>query len=120
MSDVLDAYNSIKEDGGAITITFDNDDIVDAVEEDFDLNADIAISTYAVRTGFKQEVIDGTLVKLGDCKFIVPAYGLDSIDIKTNYKRCSVSFAGEDWKVIDVKPISPAGTDIIYYLHSRK
>ena len=50
MSDVLDAYNSIKEDGGAITITFDNDDIVDAVEEDFDLNADIAISTYAVRT----------------------------------------------------------------------
>lgn len=120
MSDVTDAYNSIKEDGGSIVITYSNDAIIDAVEEDFNNSADISVSTYAVRTSFKEDVVDGTMIKSGDCKLIVPAYGMDSLSIKTNYKKCSVSFAGETWNIVDVKPISPAGTDIIYYLHSRK
>jgi hypothetical protein len=120
MSDALEAYNQIKEDGGEAIIIFNGIDMIDPVEEDIIDGTDITVNTYGVRTNFKEELVDGTMIKKDDCKIIVPAYGLDSIDIKNNYTRCSVTFSSTQWNIIDVKPISPSGTDIIYYLHARK
>lgn len=155
MSDVIDAYNSIKEDGGKVTIIYEPLEIVDPVEESDkeydpveeetppaggsggteepedpedqgdtedpeDTEDPNTYTTYGVQLSFSDDLIDGSLIKYSDCKIIVPALGIEALDIKKNFQSCRVIFGNDTWKIMNVKSISPYGADIIYYLHSRK
>lgn len=152
MSDVIDAYNSIKEDGGKVTIIYEPLEIIDPVEEsdkeydpveeetppsggsgsgpegpgepeepsEEETEDPNTYTTYGVQLSFTDDLIDGSLIKYSDCKIIVPALGIEDLNIKKNFQSCKIIFGEETWKILNVKSISPYGTDIIYYLHSRK
>ena len=120
MSDVLDAYNSIREDGGSATVTLIVDQTVNPLTGTSASGSDTSVSTYAVQSNFQTSDIDGSLVKFGDCKLMIPSYGLDSLSVKDNKTRLRITFGSETWKVNDVKTIAPYGVDILYIFHARK
>lgn len=120
MSDVLDAYNSIKEDGGAITITLIGDQTVNPLTGVASGDDDVSVSTYGVQSKFKLSDVDGTLVRIDDCKFIVSAYGLESLSVKENKVNLRITWNSETWGVQNINTIAPYAEDILYIFHSRK
>lgn len=120
MGDIIDVYNSIKEDGGSITVTLVADKTVNPLTGVSSSATDVVISTYGVQTNFKNSDIDGTIIAIGDCNMIVPSYGLESLDVKNNKVRLRITSNSDVWKVRNIKTLSPYGEDIIYTFHMRK
>lgn len=120
MSDVLDAYNSIKEDGGELTMTLIGDQTINPLTGVQSGDSDVSISTYGVQTSFELSDVDGSLIRIDDCKFLVPAYGLEGLSIKSNKVNLRIDWNSETWKIQNIKSISPYGVDILYICHSRK
>lgn len=120
MSDLIDAYDSISEDGGPVTITLEGDSVVDPVTETIIPGTDVSISTFGVQKNFKLADIDGSIVQYGDCELIIPAYGIESLSVKDNKNKLTIIFNSETWKVIGIRPLAPYAVDILYYFHLRK
>lgn len=120
MSDVLDAYNSIKDDGGAAIVTLIASPTMNPLTGLTPAGSDVSVSTYAVQTNFDISDIDGSLVIAGDCKMIIPAYGLESLSVKDNKARIKITFNSEIWTVRGIITVAPYGVDILYKFHLRK
>lgn len=120
MTDVLDAYNAIKEDGGEITITLLGDQTINPLTGTSSGDADVTEETYGIQTNFKTSDIDGSLVRIGDQKMIVPAHGLEPLSVRDNKAKLRVTCNSGTWKVNHIETLSPYDVDIIYYLFLRK
>lgn len=120
MSDLMDAYNAIMDDGGAITVSLLADLTVNPLTGTASSDSTISVSTYGVQTNLKTSDIDGSLVRIGDQKMIVPASGLESLDVRNNKVRLRVSCNTGIWKVNHITTLAPYDVDILYYFFLRK
>lgn len=120
MSDVTDAYNAILEDGGPITVSLLADLTVNPLTGVSSSDSTLTVPTYGVQTNLKTSDIDGSLVRIGDQKMIVPALGLESFNVRDNKVRLRVSCNTGTWKVNHIGTLAPYDVDILYYFFLRK
>jgi len=66
----------------------------------------------AVFLNYKQDYIDGTLIQEGDQQVFIPADGLT----EAPQLNGQIIRNGEEWKIMNVKPLSPNGQLIMYEL----
>ena len=76
-----------------------------------------AVSTDTVTKGIEQtiksELIDGTRIKTGDRLFVLGNSFAPTVDD-------DVLIGAVAWSIINVRPVSPAGTDLVYFVQVRK
>ena len=75
--------------------------------------------TAAVWLSYKDNRVDGAIIRRGDQRVLVPAADLGSIE-PNNITDSIVRASGEAWNIVEVKPLSPNGQKIIYELQVRK
>lgn len=73
----------------------------------------IAVAPYSiegvgVKLNYKNGEIDGSVVIMGDAKFLLSTRAVPLIDMR-------VTLAGEVWRVISVSPLAPDSTDVVFY-----
>lgn len=68
-----------------------------------------------VALDYDQKDVDGTVIKAGDCKVYVAVAGLAIVPTTTDH----VIIGGKVYTVIQVKPLSPAGTTVYFDLQCR-
>lgn len=79
----------------------------------------IAVAPYSitgtgVKLNYKTGEIDGSVVLMGDAKFLLSTRDVPLIDMR-------VTLAGETWRVIAVHTLAPDSTDVVLYtLQLRK
>lgn len=76
----------------------------------------VDVSTYAIRTEYKKNEIDGTVVQQGDCLLLVPAYGLQS-GLDTTYQ---VLIDSEVQNVVHIGTISPGNVPLLFKIQVRE
>lgn len=84
---------------------------------EFDEGSDPVVTTYAapgLKVGYKQSDNDGTLIKQGDQKLYVPAFGF--IRPVTDEK---VLVGSTSYSIVSVEVVAPGDTDILYILQIR-
>lgn len=62
---------------------------------------------------YAEALIDGTQIKRGDHKLYMSVSG------QTPLTSDRLVFGGKELKIIDVKPLSPAGVDVYFEIHGR-
>lgn len=73
-----------------------------------------SINGTGVKLNYKKAEIDGSVVQVGDAKFLLSTRSVPLIDMR-------VTLAGEVWRVISVSPLAPDSTDVVFYaLQLRK
>lgn len=74
----------------------------------------VSINGSGVKLNYKKAEIDGSVVQIGDAKFLLSTRQVPLIDMR-------VTLAGEVWRVISVSPLAPDSTDVVFYtLQLRK
>ena len=77
--------------------------------------SDTDTTLVAVESQYRQDEIDGTLVLEGDRRFFC-----DSAKAVEKDNGDEVVIGGETWRIQSVRPISPAGTVLGYWVQCRK
>lgn len=73
-----------------------------------------SITGTGVKLNYKKAEVDGSLVQMGDAKFLLSTRAVPLIDMR-------ITLAGEVWRVISVSPLAPDSTDVVFYtLQLRK
>lgn len=72
---------------------------------------------YALATNYRQDLVDGTLIKKGDQLFTIAASGLGCVPLTTD---TLTDVKGAVWTIIAVDVVSPAGVDLLYKVQGRK
>jgi len=70
-------------------------------------------SIIGIQSNFQNNEIDGSIIQSTDKKYIVS----NEYEIKTSDK---IQDNGQDFSIVDVRPIAPAGATILYILQARK
>ena len=74
----------------------------------------VSITGYGVKLNYKTSEIDGSVVQMGDAKFLLSTRSRPLIDMR-------VTLAGETWRVVNVGALAPDSTDVVFYaLQLRK
>lgn len=74
----------------------------------------VSIPGYGVKLNYKKAEIDGSVIQMGDAKFLLSTRAVPLIDMR-------VTLAGEAWRVVSVAPLAPDSTDVVFYtLQLRK
>lgn len=109
------AQSAIEDAGTTITVTRKTVDSFDPALGYTVPGADIVATGYGVQTAYKSRDIDGTVIKLGDMRLLIGP-GL-SIEPSVND---TVTVDSVTWNIVDVSPVSPAGTDCLYICQVRR
>lgn len=72
------------------------------------------VEGFGVLAGYKNDEIDGQTIEQGDAKLICNHVGTKP------EPEWQVTVNSEVWRVMSVRPINPAGTNIIYICQLRK
>ena len=67
-----------------------------------------SITGRGVKLSYKKAEINGSVVQMGDAKFLLSTRAVPLIDMR-------VTLAGEVWRVISVSPLAPDSTDVVFY-----
>lgn len=68
----------------------------------------VSIGGIGVILPYKRSEIDGSLVQMGDAKFLLSTRAAPQIDMR-------VTLAGVIWRVVDIETIQPDSTDVVLY-----
>lgn len=91
--------------------------LVKLVNSGTDFDPDITESATAitlVETEFSTSQKDGTLIQQGDKKFLISA------NAATVEQKDRIKLGSDTWQIIEVEPLNPGGTVLIYTAHVRK
>lgn len=104
----------IKKFGKAITFTRDDGtSVLDPVTGQYTGGSPINISGYGIQSYYKKEQIDGKLVQKNDVKFV--CVDLSEVPVPGD----TATFGGSSYSVIDVQPIKPADTAVVFIVQAR-
>lgn len=74
----------------------------------------VSISGAGVKLNYSKSEIDGSVIQMGDAKFLLSTRAIPQIDMR-------VMLAGEVWRVVAVDTLAPSSADVILYtLQLRK
>jgi|GEM_PF-2801149 len=113
----LSIYNDIKSEGFAVTVSlpgspgeFDPDTMEWVGKTD-----PVNVETYAIRKEYDIREVDGTIIQIGDCLLVTPAYGLPT-DLDTTYQ---VLIGSDTQEVINIYPLSPGNVPLLFNIQVR-
>ena len=75
-----------------------------------------AYTVQIVVDSYKEFSIDGTTVLTGDRKILLSALGLTVVPTVED----TLTIGGDVWGVVNVKPLSPGATVVLYEIQARK
>lgn len=113
----ITVYEGIKSKGFAVTISkpgsqgdFDPDTL-----EWSNPTEPVNVETYAIRKEYDIKEIDGTIVEIGDCILVTPAYGLPAT-LDTTYQ---ILIGSDAQNVVNIFPVSPGNVPLLYNIQVR-
>ena len=108
------AATLIQDNGQAVTFTYETGEAINPATGVVTTPAsETEVSGYGVSLNFMASEINGTTVIAGDMKLICNAVATKP---QAGWK---VTVDSVDYRVMDVKTLSPAGTDVIYTCQIR-
>jgi len=124
----LDAYNSIKEDGVAVTVRYNSFTSYDPKTDTIAGTAATDYPTYAINTQFKEKDdvtvhlnrSEATTVRRGDRMLLLPAYGLPDISNAGSLGEYEVHYNSYKWKIIGVASVEPGGIPVLFKMAVRR
>lgn len=118
-SEVDSCYDSIEEAGGVITIQQPNapGTYNPATGGFTGGSSGNSFSSYALKQNYEEKFIDGSIIKRGDCEFMVPSKGFtfdpEQGDVLTMNEV--------EWDILHVNPFDPSGEQVIFWnMQGRK
>lgn len=74
---------------------------------------DASVTTTGIMKLYASNMIDGTRILATDRELVLSN---EQVPVQTD----TVTIDGEDWSIVAIKPVSPAGTDLVYFVQVRK
>ena len=72
-------------------------------------------------TRFREELVNGTLIKSEDRRVLVPGLDLGERDFEARIRaHITLAKTGQIWQVQDISRVAPDENTIIYIFHARK
>ncbi len=78
--------------------------------------ADVRTPCYLVETGYSLTDRDATLVEQGDKLGLISTELAGYVPEKTD----RIEIGGEEYQFVDIKPLAPGGTTLLYEFHARR
>ena len=108
------ATRLLRDNGQAITFTYETGEIINPATGVVTTPAtQSTVSGHGVATNYKNAEIDGQSVLASDLKLLASNVATEP---KANWK---VGVNGKTWRVMQVMPINPAGTNVMYICQIR-
>lgn len=108
------ATRLLRDNGQAITFTYETGEVIDPATGVVTTPAsESTVDGFGVATNYKNAEIDGQSVLASDLKLLASNVATEP---KPNWK---VGVNGETWRVMQVMPVNPAGTNVMYICQIR-
>ena len=75
-----------------------------------------AITVYVVAESYRDALVDGATIKAGDVKVTLSALGLSVVPLIED----TLTLGSDVYSFVDIKPLSPGGTVVLYEIQARK
>ena len=109
------ATELITEFGTDVTITREIDKEIDPVTGDILVDAEsIEYTAQGVMKKYPENLIDGTRITSSDRQLIIEASVVEPLIID------KITINNQDWPIIEIESVNPAGTPLIYILRVRR
>lgn len=99
--------------GQSITLARTTGSSVDPVTGTVTAGSDASVTTTGVLLKYPDSMIDGTRIIASDRRMIVSNEQVPDPSDKPTLN-------GQDWSIVNIETLSPAGTDVIYELQVRR
>ena len=104
----------LRENGQAITFSYTTGAVINpATGEVTDAGTTATVTGYGIATNYQNTEIDGESVLAGDLRLIANNVATEPEPDWT------VSVNSKTWRVMNVQPVNPAGTNVIYICQLR-
>lgn len=107
------ALRLLQNFGQSITLVRVSGESTDPVTGVVTSGADASVTTTGIMKMYPQKMIDGTRILATDREMVLSN---EHTPVATDQVRIGT----EDWTIVDIKTISPAGTDLVYFVQVRK
>jgi hypothetical protein len=108
------ATRLLRDNGQAITFSYETGEVINPATGTVTTPAsESTVSGYGVASNYKNAEIDGQSVLASDLKLLASNVATEP---KANWK---VGVNGKTWRVMQVMPINPAGTNVMYICQIR-
>ena len=108
------ATRLLRDNGQAITFTYETGEVINPATGVVTTPAsNSTVSGYGVATNFKNAEINGDTILSSDLKLLASNVASEP---KANWR---VGVNGRTWRVMQVSPINPAGTNVMYICQIR-
>lgn len=111
MADV--ALELLDEFGAAVTLQRTTGASVDPVTGEITSGTDASVVTTGLIKPYPDRMIDGTRILQGDRELVLS-------DEQTPVASDKIVVGGENWSIVNIKTISPAGIPVCYFCQVRK
>lgn len=116
------AKRLLKKKGAPVTVrSFSRpDDVDDDAPWEPSPNDPTDVTVNAVFLDYEQKYIDGQTILAGDQNVYMPAYDVNGVAFAPEVEGIVIRSTGDDWKIITLKPLNPAGDPVMYTLQVRQ
>lgn len=110
------ALAQIADKGRTITLSSNPDQVYDPATDTFTDGDPITVSVKALFTGYKQNQIDGEIIKSGDKRVLIAAAAMTGAPDKD----AVLTDGNVQYQVIDIDTLQPGDAPILYMLQVRR
>lgn len=110
---------TIRENGARLTLTRAGESSYDPATST-NIAEPVKHEGHAVRTDYATREIDGTSVLSGDVRFLLAVHDINDRPMPQPVAGNLLTFAGETWRVVISRPVSPGGVAVLWKTQARK
>lgn len=114
-----DTTQTIREEGARITLTRPGEASYDPATSTNNAGPG-KHEGHAVRSEYSTREINGTSIQSGDMRFLVAVHDINDKPMPRPVEGDTVTFAGETLRVVESKPVAPAGVAVMWKTQARK
>lgn len=107
------ALRLLQNFGQSVTLVRSTGNSIDPVTGVAVVGTDASVTTTGIMKMYPSFMIDGTRILATDRQIVLSS---EQVPVATD----TVTIGSEDWSIVDIKTVSPAGTDLVYFVQVRK
>jgi hypothetical protein len=107
------ALELLIEFGQSITLSRETGGSINPITGVVTAGTDVSVVTTGLIKPYPEKMIDGTRILSSDRELVLSN---EAVPLPSD----KPIVGGEEWSIVDIKTVSPAGTDVVYFVQVRR
>lgn len=107
------ALELLEEFGQSITLSRETGGSIDPITGEVTAGTDASVTTTGLIKPYPDRMIDGTRILSSDRELVLSN---EQVPLPSD----KPTIGGEEWSIVEITTVSPAGTDVVYFCQVRR